>query len=319
MTDSQSPASEPLDSNHDAGQPSAGALLRQARKARGLHIAALANAIKVSPQKLQLLESDRYDELPDATFTRALAQTVCRFLKIDPAPVMALLPQPADESLVRMSHGLNAPFRDRPGRRVPRDYAVFKNPGVVGAMLIMVAAIVLYFFPQHWVPSQAGGDAAEASPAEDPASAGLGAVDAGSVPELVTSSSISLPTPVAPAASMGLDGTPPLEAASAPATPETLQAAPAATASAPAMAEVHNAKGVLQLSSRGESWIEVTDRRGRPLFARVLHTGETVGLDGPTPLRVTVGNAAVTSVTYKGQRIDLAESTRENVAKLVLR
>ena len=65
---------------------SAGALLRAAREEQGLHIAALAAAIKVTPRKLDALENDRCDELPDATFTRALAQTVCRALKIDAGP-----------------------------------------------------------------------------------------------------------------------------------------------------------------------------------------------------------------------------------------
>ena len=77
----------------------AGGLLRQARQAQGLHIAALAAAIKVTPRKLELLEADRLDELPDATFTRALAQTVCRTLKIDAAPVLALLPPPKGHRL----------------------------------------------------------------------------------------------------------------------------------------------------------------------------------------------------------------------------
>ena len=53
---------------------SAGAMLRAAREQQGLHIAALAAAIKVTPRKLDALEHDRWDELPDATFTRALAQ-----------------------------------------------------------------------------------------------------------------------------------------------------------------------------------------------------------------------------------------------------
>ena len=70
----------------------AGALLRAARERQGLHIAALAAAIKVSQRKLEALEADRFDELPDATFTRALAQTVCRQLKIDPKPVLERLP-----------------------------------------------------------------------------------------------------------------------------------------------------------------------------------------------------------------------------------
>ena len=57
-------------------KPSAGALLKAARERQGLHIAALAAAIKVTPRKLDALENDRWGELPDATFTRALAQSV---------------------------------------------------------------------------------------------------------------------------------------------------------------------------------------------------------------------------------------------------
>src|SRR5438094_93521 len=69
----------------------AGALLREARIAQGMHIAAMSAAIKVAQRKLELLEADRYDELPDATFTRALAQTMCRVLKVDAEPVLSNL------------------------------------------------------------------------------------------------------------------------------------------------------------------------------------------------------------------------------------
>ena len=98
----------------EAGSP--GEILRTARERQGLHIAALAAAIKVSPRKLDALEHDRWDELPDATFIRALAQTVCRTLKIDAAPVLARLPRAGALPLATGSGGLNAPFHDRPGR-----------------------------------------------------------------------------------------------------------------------------------------------------------------------------------------------------------
>ena len=73
-------------------QPSAGALIRQARESVGLHIAALAVALKVPVKRLEALEADRFDLLPDAVFARALAGSVCRALKIDVAPILALLP-----------------------------------------------------------------------------------------------------------------------------------------------------------------------------------------------------------------------------------
>ena len=91
--------SEVAEATDTAAPPSAGRLLREARERQGLHIAALAAAIKVAPKKLELLEADRFDALPDATFTRALAQTVCRALKIDPAATAPA--PPPDQSSAR--------------------------------------------------------------------------------------------------------------------------------------------------------------------------------------------------------------------------
>ncbi|HRI18866.1 MAG TPA: DUF4115 domain-containing protein [Burkholderiaceae bacterium] len=50
-----------------------------------------------------------------------------------------------------------------------------------------------------------------------------------------------------------------------------------------------------------------------------MHAGEVVGLDGTPPLRVKIGNAAVTQLSYRGQPVDLADSTRDNVARLELK
>jgi cytoskeleton protein RodZ len=132
-------------------RPSAGRLLREARERQGLHIAALAAAIKVTPHKLEMLEADRFDALPDATFTRALAQTVCRALKIDPAGVLVLLPPAsAGHRLEQVGGGLNAPFRERPGVAGQRD-AQGPRLGAVFwiTALILAAALALYFAPLH--------------------------------------------------------------------------------------------------------------------------------------------------------------------------
>ena len=45
-------------------EASAGRLLREARERQGLHIAALAAAIKVQPKKLEWLEADRFTCCP---------------------------------------------------------------------------------------------------------------------------------------------------------------------------------------------------------------------------------------------------------------
>ncbi|MDQ6640467.1 MAG: helix-turn-helix domain-containing protein, partial [Pseudomonadota bacterium] len=131
---------------------SAGRLLREARERQGLHIAALAASIKVTQKKLELLEADRFEALPDATFARALALTVCRALKIDSAAVLRLLPPPAGHRLEQVGEGLNAPFRERPGVLVQRDGASLAFGWVFWfTTLILVASALLYFMPSGWL------------------------------------------------------------------------------------------------------------------------------------------------------------------------
>jgi len=317
MSESLDHNGTPPDATPPAAPLTAGGLLRQARQARGMHIAALANAMKVTPQKLEALESDRFDELPGATFTRALAQTVCRTLKIDAAPVLALLPSVNGQGLEQMSRGLNEPFRDRPGRQPPTEYLSFlKNPVRLGAIALVVLAVAVYLLPAGWVsehlrlPSIASAPVNGASPAaSEPV-----------VSNVVTETVVGVAEPVMPeGAASGAIETVHSAPAETGATAEPQPAVPAAgNAAAPASAT--NATGALQLRATSESWVEVLDQRGVPLFSRMLQPGETVGLDGVSPLRVKIGNAAATEVTYKGSRVDLAPVTsRGNVAKLELK
>ncbi|MFX8137483.1 helix-turn-helix domain-containing protein, partial [Acinetobacter baumannii] len=84
------------------------------------------------------LEADRFDDLPDATFTRALATAVCRALKVDPAPVLALLPRGHEREL-DVRPGLNQPFRERgAGPADGGPLALLGRPVVWGAALLLL-------------------------------------------------------------------------------------------------------------------------------------------------------------------------------------
>ena len=278
----------------------AGGLLRQARQAQGLHIAALAASIKVTPRKLELLESDQIDQLPDATFARALAQTVCRTLKVDAAPVLALLPLPRGHRLTMVAEGLNTPFRERPGRLVPKEWANVATPTLWIAALLLVAALVVYAMPSGWL-HWPGSDATRIA---DAPSAGDAAPPSIPGAELITA-----PT-TAPAATAPADG-PLLAAPPAPAVP------PAVVATAPAAATP--VASVLQVRTSAPSWVGVTDSRGQALIARVLQTGEYIGVDAAPPLKLKIGNAAATQIVFRGEPFEMAPYTRDNVARFVLK
>jgi len=274
---------------------SAGALLRAARERQGLHIAALAAAIKVPPQRLEALEADRLDELPDVAFARALAQTMCRALKTDAQPVLALLPAAADpHRLERIGSGLNTPFIGRPGRDDPVAAAWWARPAVWAPALVLLVAALVYLIPAGLPPTVNGGPAAELS-----GSAGAPAPAAGASPA---------PVPAAPVA-VGTGMAAP--AGAAPAAVETVHLAPPADAeSAPAT--------LLWLRASEPSWVEIRDGGGRVLLARTLQAGESLSLDGGLPLRLTVGNATSTTVSFRGRAVDLVAVARDNVARLTL-
>jgi cytoskeleton protein RodZ len=278
----------------------AGSLLRQARQAQGVHIAVLAASIKVTQRKLEALEADRLDELPDATFTRALAQTVCRTLKIDAAPVLALLPPPPGHRLEHVAEGINAPFRERAGREPARDWSVLSTPALWAPLLLVIAAAVVYFLPSGWLASLR-------SPSPS-----------ASAPSVVTSS-VPMAVPPAAGASAPVAAMPAPPAASV--VVETVHSVPATPAEAASAAVIEpGPQGVLHIRTAAESWIEVHDARGQTLISRIVQPGEAVGLDGAMPLKVTIGNASATQVSFRGKAFDLAPHTRrDNVARLDLK
>ncbi|MBY0468718.1 MAG: helix-turn-helix domain-containing protein [Burkholderiaceae bacterium] len=289
--------------------PSAGALLRAARQAQGLHIAALAASIKVSQRKLELLEADRLSELPDATFARALAQTICRSLKIDPAPVLAALPQATGYRLDAVDGGINAPFRDRPGRHEPDRRSAFVSPAVWVTALIAAAALLVLLMPAEWATSIQG------TISGSPPAAPVAAAPAATVAEAPPVAVVPIEAAVAPteAASAALVET------AASAVVVELAASAAGGLPLPVAAAVPAGVGPLQLKASADTWVEVVDGQSTVLVSRLLARGETLVLDGASPFRLKIGNAAGTEVAFRGQAVNLASATRDNVARLELK
>lgn len=293
----------------DGVEVTAGSLLRAAREKQGLHIAALAASIKVAPRKLDALEHDRYAELPDATFTRALAQTVCRSLKIDPQPVLALLPHADASGLDHVSGTLNEPFRERPGRADPAAMAVAAiRPMAWAGLLLLLAAVAVYFVP-----------AGLFTPA--PEVAAVPVASFASAPE-VAASAAPAPEPVVAAASAAASAVV-LAApapASAPAAPVVAAVVPLPTPAPPpeTVASSPPTKTLVQLRADAASWVEVRDGKGQILLSRTVQPGENLGFDAALPIRMTIGNAPATRVSFRGKPVDLAASTRDSVARLEL-
>lgn len=314
MTEPSRAASGPdrADASGAAAGLSAGAMLKAAREKQGLHIAILAATIKVSPRKLEALEQDRHEDLSNASFVRALAQSVCRSLKIDPVPVLARLPVPDPIPLERSVGSLNAPFRDRPARTDNGIASATSRPVLwIGAGLLLAAAAVYFVPPTWWV---------DALRLPERMTAGRPAVD--KPPVVVTEAPTrSGSEPVADAASAAtVSASSPASQPQSPASAvATVVPTPVLQAAEPASAAVATGSSRVQLSANAVSWVEVVDSDGKVLLSRTLMPGEAVDVDGVFPLRLKVGNASGTQVALRGRPVDLSSYTRDNVARLELR
>ena len=318
---------------------SAGMLLRHARESACLHIAALAVALKVPVKKLEALEMDRHDLLPDTVFVRALASSVCRTLKIDAAPVLALLPQAVVPSYRQAPVSAQASFSAYPSSARPLNRASVSGPALMAGLLLVFGAAVLVFLPTikdaaaSWNARSLNGDSVLGVvtgsriglPAGDgngentaaPVSAAPGVLNA-SVPsadnnasrDAVANSQAALslsPSPtvasVALAPQAAVNALRPAVEAASPALPTA-----AADSSAPDRLVTFSA-------ATQSSWVKVTDAKGSVVLSRTIAPGEAVFAAGALPLSVVVGRADATRVQVRGRAFDLAAYSRENVAR----
>lgn len=302
---------------------SAGNMLRRAREAAGLHVAALAVSMKVPVKKLEALESDRFDLLPDVVFVRALASSVCRTLKIDPAPVLDKLPNTGKPQLVSSERDINTPFDSYGASAGMSLRSVFGKPAVLLVLSLLLAAGAVFFFPggqNHRttdetvtmpVPMVSEGNQPFPPTPQDGSipSAKTAGVPDGRLPSTgVQSAEVAVPV-----------------AAPSPAQKEIVATLTTATASTSFTAQVDKAADIvaqgtgisnlLVLKAKAPCWVKVVDGTGVVQVLRVVGAGENVSVGGVAPLSVVIGAVDVMSVEVRGKPFSLVNIAKDNVAR----
>lgn len=285
---------------------SAGTMLKNAREAEGLSIAVLAVSLKVPVKKLEALEADRFDLLPDNVFARALAASVCRTLKIDPAPILERLPHPTAPRLKTDESGINTPFRTSGDKFNLSFLNQLSKPFVLAVLVLLVGVVVLVFLPftqRAEIANILRSDvAAINSPLQAPMPTDNDAANEAAAPPQVIDSTVS--TSAAPLA---------MNQASV--APLAILPGDAATASPAMVAGSGATTGTVVLTAHRSSWVEVVDASGVVQVRKTMKDGETVGASGVMPLSVVVGRADTTEVQVRGKPFDLSRLAKDNVAR----
>ena len=323
----------------------AGRLLQQARESRGLTLEELASHLKVTAAKLQALESGEIQRLPDPTFARALALSMCRVLQVDSASILSHLPAARPLSIDSERPSLNQPFVRRklqaralgtkvsPGGGLPWQRLA---PALVPLVILLVAALV-HWLPQAWDPVrwwQPQGLSATPAPASAPAqvsSAPASVMASGVASGVAASAPASGVTPGALAASATSQAAGAELAASAAAADFVAEPVAAASSQAGTAALGNSASAqdqsasqadvnaVLLVSAQDNSWMEIVDAHGVKRVSRLVHAGETISIGGEAPWSLRIGNPQAVEVRLRGTPVALAAYTHNNIARLELK
>lgn len=291
---------------------SAGALLREARERAGMHIGALSVGLKVPVKKIELLEADRLDLLPDAVFARALASSIARTLKVDPAPILAALPQGQKQDLELTPLGSTASFGPMEQAATAGLSHWIRQPAFLAGVALVVAAAMMIMVPKT-----------ETQP--DAARSATTAVGTGAVSNTVTGAQL-----VANASANGASDitNPAASATQALATPipnSTIATQPPKGESAVEIGSGDEVQaksgnsGLIQMTASGASWVEVTDANGVVQLRKTLSAGEQATAGGTLPLKVVIGRMDATTVQVRGKPFDVTPFGKDNVARFEVR
>jgi cytoskeleton protein RodZ len=291
---------------HDPGSGifvPAGARLRDARMAAGLSIDAVAQQLKLAPRQVMALEDDDYAQLPGRTFVRGFMRNYARLVRLDPAAVLASLPEAG--AAPSLDHPSITPTTRVMGE-MPADLHGKSTSARWAIPLALVAIVAIAVFYEFGRPLAEQGRAR----ITDKNATAVSAPSAPTAP-VGGAPSANDATPTAPSNPQASgDQVAGSVAGSEPVTPRTeTVAAPSAPA----------ADMPLTFVFRGTSWIEVKDGKGAVVLSTIGYPGATHAVGGTAPFEVVLGNAEAVTVTWRGTPFDSTPYVKQNVAKFSIK
>ena len=277
-------------------EPSVGKQLRNGREAKGMTLGDVAERLKLSPRQVEALENDDWSRLQCNTITRGFVRNYARLVGLDAADLMLAL----DRIAKPQQKELNVPVSINV--KVPSEHGVARRDyfRVVGGLLILMIAVLVYFFlPPDLVQSTYA--AIKERLTSKPSASVLNVAG----PEVV-------PAVTQPVATL-------VAAAEAPPSAQTLPAASQSggLVEAPAV-QANKSENVLKFSFSKPSWVEVKDKSGQIVFSQLSPAGSLREVSGQPPFSVVVGNAGNVTLQYKGKDVDLTKRSKDDVARLIL-
>lgn len=111
------PKPRSTDEHDEPEQRTPGAYIKHQRTRKGMSLDQLAAVTKIPKPQLELLEADRYDELPGMVFAKGFMRCCARALDLDPDTVLGLLYERERERLRARRREASVAASDKPSPR----------------------------------------------------------------------------------------------------------------------------------------------------------------------------------------------------------
>jgi cytoskeleton protein RodZ len=321
-----------------------GKILASHRETMGWSVEQVADQLKLAVRQVVALEAGDFAALPSAAVTRGFVRAYAKILKLDAAPLVAMIEMDtapmAESASVRRD---SKPARFSETSRFPMHSKRSSLPvgWIVGGVVVAVAAAAAWHFgllPQREAEPAAQGAAGHSTELPVPASVPGAASEPLQNPNVPLISVPAQNDGAAPSAAPGASA-PATPGAAAPAAPAAGAAAPAAGTPAaavqgapvpaqavpapaqPVQAATATAVGpnALVFNVREDAWIQVKTASGKTLISRLVKGGSTETLELDEPATVVVGNAGAVNATLRGAAVQLPLLPGKTVSRVSLK
>ena len=272
-----------------AAQPSAGALLRQAREQRKLTVQQVALQLNLRPELITKLEQDQFDGTLE-TFARGYVRSYGRLLKLPEAQLMAAFSR--DTGCQQSTAKPMRTFSNRTAKQATENRFMWLTYAIMALLLLLL-------FVWWW-------QTARLSTADNSTESAVASEDVVAVNAV-------------PAAEPELANTAELAA-----TPEQLhqlleqltpaEALPVEPAGVMALDDVAQ----LEMRFSANCWVDVVDADGNRVAYGTKQAGYIMQLTGKAPFVVTLGNPSVVTINFNQQAVDMSALPAGRVAKFTI-
>lgn len=302
---------QPHDFQDDSQAVGPGQLLRNAREQLGWTREQVASRIHLRLTLIAAIEADTYDKNTSHTFIRGYLRAYAKLVGIPEETILAAY----DKLGLTPPDNIDMQSFSRRSRQQANDSRL---KVVTWLVILVLIALSIAWWWQSTARRSAGEEALAAT--EMGATDGLSVANAAPAVDVadpvLPAVSDAAPTALEPVVSASAATAQPLPAVSA----AVANDASASVATAPTDAAATEPAKVpqLKLSFTADCWLDVKDANGKTLFSGLKKANDVLVLEGPEPLKFTVGAPMAVNLEYKGKSFDMSRYNNGRTARFSL-